>query len=248
MRNDFFSLLGGMFSADLVSNATKRQGSIINRIARVDSDDYDYQLHVPPQIEDTDNLPTIVFLHGIRERGSGGFVPTTGALSQILKQYLKQVPATVLLPQCRPGVFWSDVRMETMVMRAIEQTAEEFRADPKRLYLIGVSMGGYGVWHYAAKYPGKFAAFVAICGGSPLMSGDRFNPIAQKVGKTPAWLFHGAEDRVVPVSESREMVKALKANQGVVKYSEYESVGHNVWLNALGEKQLMPWLLSQSAP
>jgi predicted peptidase len=248
MRNDFFSLLGGILSADLVSNVGKRQGSIASRIATVNSDDYDYQLYLPPQIEDTDNLPTIVFLHGIRERGNGGFVPTTGALSQILKQYLKQVPAIVLLPQCRPGVFWSDAAMEQMVMRAIGQTADEFRADTKRLYLIGVSMGGYGVWHYAAKYPGKFAALVAICGGSSVLSGDRFNPIAQKIGKTPDWIFHGAEDRVVPVSESREMVKALEANQGTVKYSEYAGVGHNVWLNALGEKQLMPWLLSQSAP
>ena len=201
---------------------------------------------MPPRIEDANNLPMIVFLHGIRERGSGGYVPTTGALSQILKQYLKQVPAIVLLPQCRPGVFWSDVRMENMVMRAIGQTADEFRADAKRLYLIGVSMGGYGVWHYAAKHPGKFAALVAICGGSPLTTGDRFNPIAQKVGKTPAWLFHGAEDRIVPVSESREMVKAIEANQGTVKYSEYENVGHNVWLNALAEKDLLPWLLLQS--
>jgi predicted peptidase len=132
-----------------------------------------------------------------------------------------------------------------MVMQAIERTVEEFRADSKRLYLIGVSMGGYGVWHFASAYPQKLAALVSICGGSPVVSGDRFSSIAQKIGKTPAWLFHGAEDKVVPVSESRELVKALKANNNDVKYNEYPGVGHNVWLNALGEKELMPWLLAQ---
>ena len=70
--------------------------------------------------------------------------------------------------------------------------------------------------------------------------------MAQKIGKTPAWLFHGAEDTIVPVSESREMVKALRAHQTDVKYNEYEGVGHNVWLNALVEKQLLPWLLAQN--
>ena len=106
-------------------------------------------------------------------------------------------------------------------------------------------MGGYSVWHFAARYPRKFAALVSICGGSPLTTGDRFTPIAQKIGKTPAWLFHGAEDSIVQVSESRSFVAAIKANQGNVRYSEFAGVGHNVWLNAFGEKGLIPWLLSQ---
>ena len=70
-------------------------------------------------------------------------------------------------------------------------------------------------------------------------------PIAQRVGTTPAWVFHGEDDRVVPVSESRQMVEAIKAIKGSVRYSEYEGVGHNVWLNALGERELLPWLLMQ---
>jgi predicted esterase len=80
-----------------------------------------------------------------------------------------------------------------------------------------------------------------------LTSGDRFKPIAEKVGKTPAWLFHGAQDPIVQVSESRGLVAALEANGGNVKYSEYPNVGHNVWLNAFGETELIPWLLSQKS-
>lgn len=246
MRNDLIPLLGGAFSANLFTNVGKRQGNIASRTVRIDSGDFDYQVYIPFGIENSGSLPVIVFLHGIRERGSGGFVPTEGALSVILKQYLKQLPAVVLLPQCRPGKYWTDPVMERMVTQALEEAIEEFNADSKRLYLTGVSMGGYGVWHFASKYSGRFAALVSICGGSPFVTGDRFMPIARKVGSTPAWLFHGSEDKIVAVSESRELVKALEANQGNVRYSEYAGVGHNVWLNALGEKGLMPWLLAQN--
>jgi predicted peptidase len=136
--------------------------------------------------------------------------------------------------------------MEAMVMATLDQTAAEFRADTERLYMIGVSMGGYGAWHLAAEHQGTFAAFVSICGGSPLRTGDRFNSLARRVGQTPVWVFHGADDRVVPVSESRQMVTALKDVKGKVRYSEYEGVGHNVWLNVMKEPELLPWLLSQS--
>jgi len=105
-------------------------------------------------------------------------------------------------------------------------------------------MGGYGVWHFAAQHPGKFAALVSICGGSPITEGERFSPIAEKGGATPARVFHGADDKIVPVNESRQIVKAIEAIGGNVKYTEYENVGHNVWLNVIGEKDLLPWVLA----
>lgn len=225
--------------------SSANKGSIQNRITQIGSENFNYQVYTPPGVENETNLPVIVFLHGIRERGINGFIPTEGVMGSFILQYFAQVPAIMLLPQCRPGKYWSDPQMDKMVTNALTQTIEEFRADAKRIYLIGVSMGGYGVWHFAAQYPDKFAALVSICGGSPIMKGDRFSPIAEKVGKTPAWLFHGADDTVVPVSESREMTKALQANNGSVKYSEFAGVGHNVWMNVLTEKELMPWLLAQ---
>jgi predicted peptidase len=153
-----------------------------------------------------------------------------------------------LLPQCRKGKYWHDPEMERMVFAELERTASEFSADPKRLYLAGVSMGGFGAWHFAARHPGKFAAIVTVCGGSTLTGGDRFTPVARKVGKTPVWVFHGSEDRVVPVTESRGMVEALKRVEGSrVRYSEFEGVGHNVWLNVAAEPGLLPWLLAQRA-
>ena len=243
MQKDLLSVLGNLLTT-AVSNGNKQQGRIESRIVQVDSGEFNYQLYLPPQIQSEQNLPVIIFLHGIGQRGSGGILPTEGTSGTIVRHYFAQVPAIVLLPQCRQGNYWSDPVMDEMVINALAQTIKEFGTDAKRIYLIGVSMGGYGVWHFASHYSGKFAALVSICGGSPIRESDRFDSIAGKVGETPSWIFHGADDRVVPVSESRQIVKALEAN-GRVKYNEYAGVGHSVWLNVLGEKDLLPWLLAQ---
>lgn len=243
MRKELLSVLGGLLANTASGSAGK--GNIENRIVRVDSDNFDYQIHIPANIQKSESVPVIIFLHGIGQRGNGGFVPAEGTGGMLVRHYFAQVPGIVLLPQCRLGSYWSDPVMEQMVLKSLAQTVEEFSPDRKRVYLTGVSMGGYGVWHLASEYPGTFAALVSICGGSSVTKGERFNSVARKIGKTPAWVFHGAEDRVVPVSESRQIVEALKANGGNVRYSEYAGVGHNVWMNALAEKELFPWLLAK---
>jgi predicted peptidase len=246
MRRELWSVLGGLLSAAASSKSGGQPSSIETRVARVKDWSYNYQVYVPLKMRHERSAPVIVFLHGIGQRGTGGVVvPATGVAGALARHLLEQVPAIMLLPQCRPGSYWSDPVMDEMVMTALSQTVEEFGAEERRLYLTGVSMGGYGVWHLSSQHPGRFAALVSICGGSPLREGDRFTQIARNVGSTPAWIFHGADDRVVPVSESRRMVEALKAFGGNVKYSEYEGVGHNVWMKVLAEKELMPWLLTQ---
>jgi|SRR5215213_3762650 len=239
MGNAMWSVLGGLLSAA----APSKGGRLETRAARVGSTDYAYQVHVPAGAGPSP--PVIVFLHGIGHRGAGGLLPRTGASNALVRRYLSRVPALILLPQCREGVYWSNPSMDEMVMTALSQTESEFGADPARLYVTGVSMGGYGVWSVAGQHPGRFAAVVSICGGSPLRVGERFKPVAEKIGKTPVWIFHGADDRVVPVAESRQMAAALEAVGGNVKYSEYPGVGHSVWTKVLAERELMPWLLSQ---
>lgn len=241
MRNDFSTLFSGMLSSAF---SRGDQGELVNRELQTNGENYVYHLYLPPQAKKQgEKLPLITFLHGIRERGRDGFIK--GMFATIIKQYLRQLPALVLFPQCRPNKYWTDAEMDKMVVGQIESVCADYAVEAERQYLIGVSMGGYGVWHFAANYPKTFAALVSICGGSPILQGDRFTPIAEKVGKTPAWLFHGADDQVVQVSESRNLAAALEAQGGSVKYSEYAGVGHNVWLNALGEKDLLPWLLAQ---
>lgn len=239
---ELLSMIGGLLSS---AASGDKKGTLESRTATVESNDYTYQIYVPAALKNAQNPPVIIFLHGIGQRGAGGFVPTTGAGGLMVHHYFGQVPAIILLPQCRAGSYWSDQVMDEMVIKSLAQTVEEFKADEKRIYLTGASMGGYGVWHLAHAYPNKFAALVSICGGSSITDGERFAPVAKKVGKTPAWLFHGADDNIVSVTESRYLVEALKANGGNVKYNEYANVGHNVWMNALGEKDLMPWLLAQ---
>lgn len=244
MRFILLSLLvGGVFSLLSPGKANAEEGGLLTRNVRVGNKSYGYQVYMPGKLAGKERLPVILFLHGIGQRGSGGFVK--GAAAILIRQYLERLPAIVVLPQCEKGRYWTDPEMEAMVMATLNDAAAEFSADHERLYMIGVSMGGYGAWHLAAERAGTFAAFVSICGGSPLRTGDRFNSIARRVRQTPVWVFHGADDRVVPVSESRQMVTALKDVKGKVRYSEYEGVGHNVWLNVMKEPELLPWLLSQ---
>ncbi len=242
MQKDLLPILGSLLTTAVKGG---QKGNLESRTVTVGNETFDYQVYTPPTISDGEKLPVMIFLHGIGQRGSGGLVPTSGAGGAIAKHYFASVPAIVLLPQCQPEKYWSDATMELMVMNALTQTLEEFGADEKRVSLIGVSMGGYGVWHFAREFPGKFAALVSICGGSSITTGERFKSVAERVGKTPAWLFHGADDKVVSVSESRQIVEAIKANGGSVKYNEYEKVGHNVWLNVLGEEDLLSWILAQ---
>jgi len=239
MQKQLLAVLGNMLTA-----GGGRQGKIESRAVRADAAEFTYQIYIPPILTE-EKLPVIIFLHGIGQRGSGGFVPATGAAGAVARHYFAQVPAIVLLPQCRSGSYWSDPVMDAVVMNALAQTIEEFGADDKRIYPVGVSMGGYGVWHFAAAYPGKFAALVSICGGNSITRGDRFNALAERVGATPARLFHGADDPIVPADESRQIFSALEANGGDVEYTEYPNAGHNVWLDAAGEKDLLPWLLAQ---
>lgn len=248
MSKNLFSLLvNGLLGAGGSGGGQEGAGAA-TRSVEVDGSSYSYQVYVPARLQAKRDAPVILFLHGINQRGEGGFLPTSGASAALVRHQLERVGAVILLPQCRRNHYWSDSAMDRMVMGALDQTIAEFGADARRLYVTGVSMGGYGAWHLASAHPGLFAAIVSICGGSPLRNGDRFGPIASGVGRTPAWVFHGANDPVVPVEESRQMVEALKSNGGDVRYSEYPGVGHNVWMKVLSEKGLLPWLLSQRLP
>jgi predicted peptidase len=148
--------------------------------------------------------------------------------------------------------------METQALKALEQSLKEFNGDAQRVYLTGISMGGYGSWHLAARHPQKFAAIAPICGGvvppptfpfpqaaaAHVPTEKPYETIAQQIGKTPVWIFHGDADPVIPVEESRQMAAALEKFGGAVKYTEYEGVNHNSWDRAYAEPEFVAWLLS----
>jgi len=146
--------------------------------------------------------------------------------------------------------------MDELAIKSLEDASKEFRGDTQRTYLTGLSMGGYGTWYLAGKYPHRFAAIVPICGGILMPDISRQQPpddvkpyvdAAKKIGaSTPVWIFHGADDSVVPVEESRRMNDAMRAQGGEVHYTEYPGVNHNSWEKAYAEPELFTWMLSKS--
>jgi predicted peptidase len=122
---------------------------------------------------------------------------------------------------------------------AVQALQRQFPIDGKRLYLIGISMGGHGVWDLAARFPAFFAALVPICAAA--------NPTqAAVLAPIPSWSFHGAEDREVPVDYTRKFIEALRQAGGQPKYSEFPKVGHSCTSHVFQTADLLPWLFAQS--
>ena len=140
----------------------------------------------------------------------------------------------VVMPQCPANTFWA-ARVESII-KFIEQIIEEYKIDEDRVYLTGLSMGGFGTWYTAMAKPKMFAAIAPVCGG-----GMSWN--AGVIKKIPIWVFHGVEDGVVPVFHSDDMVRKLESLNANVRYSRIENVKHNVWVNAYTQ-ELFDWLLS----
>lgn len=126
-------LLGGLFNAVGSMNVDKPATGLLKRTVNVGKDAYSYQIYVPANLEGQKNLPVLILLHGIGQRGEGGFVLSQGPTAVMAKPYLEQMPAIVLLPQCRPGRYWHNPDMEQMVMAQLDSVVAEFGADTKRL-------------------------------------------------------------------------------------------------------------------
>jgi predicted peptidase len=233
----------------------KESGFLKRRIS-IGGEEFIYQVHVPAGWTADLKWPVILFLHGAGERGRDGESQTREGIGPSIRKNPDRFPAIVVMPQCRRGVWWNDSQMEELVFQSLDRSIQEFNGDSERIYLTGLSMGGYGTFYFGARYPEKFAALAPICGGvvppRELRGADvdsfkaRYLEAAEKIGKTPTWIFHGSDDYRVPVSESRRMAEALEQMGGVVLYTEYEGVGHNSWDRAYSEPDLLPWLLSKS--
>jgi len=242
----------------LLSPQSSIATSFLQRKATIAKKEYCYQVFVPKNFTPKQKWPVLLFLHGAGERGGDCSAQTEVGLGPLLQQQRNTFPGIVVLPQCRPREVWLG-EMERYALQALEQTVVEFNGDRSRLYLTGLSMGGYGTFYIAARNPNKFAALMPICGGvvppptfpfpqhvAQHVPHDKpYETIAKQLGKTPVWIFHGDADRTIPVTESRNMAAALRALGGNVKYTEYAGVGHNSWDRAYAEKDWLPWMLAQ---
>jgi predicted peptidase len=209
----------------------------------------------------------ILFLHGVGEGGEDGLLQTQVGLGPAIRQARERFPFIVVFPQARRDQLWAG-EMATLALKTLDQALKEFNGDPQRLYVTGISMGGFGTWYLAAKAPGKFAAIVPICGfvnvkrpdlpaerkafilkDNPFdKSPDPYVTVATQISKVPTWIFHGGADPVISPDESRRMFQTLKVSGFDVRYTEYEGVEHNSWDRAYAEPDLVPWLLSLRRP
>jgi predicted peptidase len=254
-------IMFSLVSALMLTSAARPRGretGFLDRTVSVGSVSYRYQVYVPAGWSKKKKWPVILFLHGAGERGGDGLIQTEVGIGTAIRRHAERAPAIVVFPQCLKDRWWPEPEMQAQALKALDEAIKEFNGDTARVYLTGISMGGYGTWAIAANNPSRFAALAPVCGGvrTPprvaIPSGtpdanaaDPYQAVAQKVGSTPVWVFHGGADPVVPVSESQKMVEALKAAGGKVRYSEYEGVGHNSWDRAYGEPEFFSWLLSQ---
>jgi predicted peptidase len=254
-------LLGGCMLFAGVQQAegqTRTETGFLNRTVELKGQTFRYQVYVPADYAVSQRWPVILFLHGAGERGTDGLVQTQVGLAPAIRGNARRWPAIAIFPQVPPDSMWTGVPAEA-AMLALERTMKEYAADPDRVYLTGLSMGGNGSFYLAYRYPEKFAAVVPICGWVTPFSehwhpvdvvapGDEataFERLAQKLAKTSVWIFHGEEDGVVPAEQSRKAAAAIMAVNQAAKFSEVPGTGHNSWDNAYGSTGLSTWLFAQ---
>ncbi len=176
-------------------------------------------------------FPLLIFLHGSGERGDSlDLVKMHGPPSFVENR--PDFPFITVSPQCPKGTRWNAEDLQVM----LEKLITKYRIDPARIYLTGLSMGGFGTWAWACKNPDQFAAIAPVCGGGDVQ-------FARELKNTPVWAFHGEADPVVPVKRTIEMVEAVNEKGGSARITLYPGIGHDSWVNAYNDPELYKWLL-----
>jgi predicted peptidase len=198
-----------------------------------------FALFVPHDYSPQRPVPVILFLHGGGEAGTDGWKPTQVGIGPAIRAREQTFPFLVVFPQAQLSAVWLPGQAEgNRAMAILDEVRKEYRTDPKRVYLTGVSMGGFGVWQFSTAFPERWAAIVPICGLD--------HPAKVEVVKDiPCWCFHDEQDGVVSVQTSRDMVDVLRKAGGQPRYTEYPGVGHNSWDAAYATDELYDWLLQQ---
>ncbi len=228
-------LLGLLLPADAGEGAT----GFLNKIYKGKAGDVKYVVYVPKSYKGDKEYPVILFLHGAGETGTDGLKQIKVGLAKAIRNQKDDFPFIAVFPQSQKGG-WSAASPEgKRAVAILDEVLAGYKTDKKRVYLTGLSMGGFGTWSLAAAYPDRWAAIAPICGGGNVKD-------AAKIKDIPCWCFHGDADTAVKVERSREMIKALKAAGGSPRYDEYPKVGHNSWDRAYGNPELYSWFLKHS--
>lgn len=218
-----------------------------------------YRILYPKDYDPAKKYPVILFLHGSGERGNDNEKQLIHGGDLFLNPSNREkFSALVLFPQCPEGKSWAslDIRKEDgkktyhrttgkkpgemteLLNGLLKDLKKNTKVNSKRIYIMGLSMGGFGTLEMLYLYPNTFAAAVPICGGHVVELADRY---AKKV---PIWLFHGAKDSVVPTDFSRDLYAKLKKSGADVKYTEFPEANHNSWDSTFATAELLPWMFS----
>ncbi|MFT3705390.1 MAG: dienelactone hydrolase family protein [Agriterribacter sp.] len=194
-----------------------------------------YLLYLPEGYKNdtTTQWPLMIFLHGSGESGVDLDKVKVHGPPKLIEAG-KKFPFIVVSPQAPPQTGWQAETLKAM----LDDLKKKYRVDRDRIYLTGLSMGGFGTWDLSEKYPNEFAAIAPICGG-----GDTSK--IWKLRHMPVWCFHGAKDDVVPLASSQRMVDALRPYNPSVKFTIYPEANHNSWEVTYNNDSLYTWLLSQ---
>ncbi len=204
----------------------------------------------------TASFPLVIFLHGIGERGVDNEAQLKHGVPEFAKPAVRQQhPCFVVAPQCPPKQLWALIDRKGselivnspkdpteptgLVLELLDALPKEFRIDPKRVYLTGLSMGGFGTWDLLARQPDRFAAAIPICGGG-------LESAAPAFAKVPLWVFHGTLDPLVNPAHSRRMVEAVRKAGGRPGFTEYPGVRHDSWTMTYRNPDVIDWLFAQS--
>ncbi len=195
--------------------------------------DLNYLLYLPENYDSHDKWPLMLFLHGSGERGTDIEKVKVHGPPKLIEQG-KDFPFIVVSPQCPDNQWWEISDLDVL----LNEITENYNVDTDRIYVTGLSMGGFGTWDLAIKYPNRFAAIAPVCGGGN-------SHLVEILKDVPVWVFHGGKDPVVPVSYAQEMVDALKKAGGNVKLTIYPDAGHDSWTETYNNPELYEWFLKQ---
>lgn len=193
----------------------------------------DYLLGLPKDYDKQDSWPLILFLHGAGERGDDLELVKMHGPPKLIGEG-KDLPFIVVSPQCPKNVWWEPIELAAL----LDQVIKKHKVDEDRIYVTGLSMGGFGTWELAAFAPNRFAAIAPICGGGEKYWTRRFTHL-------PVWAFHGAKDTGVLPERSQSMVDALKKQGGNPKLTIYPEAGHDAWTETYNNPDFYKWLLEQ---
>jgi predicted peptidase len=197
-------------------------------------------IYLPPAYDKAPDQqwPLVLFLHGKGERGDNLDQIKEAALPSRLEYdngFRRQFPAIVVAPQCPAGEWWSTNELAAL----LDEVQGKYRIDPNRVYVTGMSMGGYGTWALATAFPDRFAAIAPVCGGGDPAEFER-------LAHMPIWAFHGRKDDIVPYAESQRMITLLETVGADVKLTTYPNARHDAWTETYANPELYTWLFSHT--